>query len=162
VLDRRLVVAVVLGAVLAVAGGARAADAQLGALRVDNARAGATAPRQATAAAYLTLANGGPAADRLIAAASPAAEQVRLHMTAVDANGVATMRAVDVLQIPAGGAVSLEPGGLHLMLEGLKAPLAAGSTVVLVLRFERAGEVRLDVPVRSPREIARGAGKHPH
>lgn len=160
--DRRMV-AVVMGAALVAAGAAAAADAQLGALRIGNARAGATAPRQATAAAYLTLANGGGAADRLIAASSPAAEQVRLHMTAVDAQGVATMRAVDVLQIPAGGVVALEPGGLHLMLEGLKGPLAVGTTVTLVLRFDRAGEVRLDVPVRSPREIARaGGGQHAH
>jgi copper(I)-binding protein len=57
------------------------------------------------------------------------------------------MREVDAIDLPAGREVRLEPGGLHLMLMGLKAPLKAGDKLSLTLRFERAGEVTLDVPI---------------
>lgn len=94
------------------------------------------------AAGYMVLAASG-AGDRLLAASSPAATRITLHATT--AKGA--MKAVDGLELSAGEPVALVPGGDHLMLEGLVAPLSPGETVALDLTFEIAGQVQLLVPV---------------
>jgi copper(I)-binding protein len=70
------------------------------------------------------------------------------------------MREVDAIPVPARGAVTLRPGGLHLMLIGLTRPLAAGETVPVTLRFERAGEVQATLAVQAAG--ARGPAEHRH
>jgi len=81
--------------------------------------------------------------DRLLAASSPAATRVTLHSTSAGGS----MKPVDGLALAAGVPVALVPGGDHLMLEGLVAPLVPGATVELDLSFEVAGEIRMVVPV---------------
>ena len=107
------------------------------------------APAGATAgAAYLSITNTGSAPDRLIGGSSPVASAVELHEMNMD-GGVMRMRPVTGgLAIPAGRTIALKPGGYHIMLIGLKAPLTAGTMVPLTLRFEKAGVVKLQVPVR--------------
>jgi copper(I)-binding protein len=73
---------------------------------------------------------------------------------------VMRMREVDAIPVPARGAVTLRPGGLHLMLIGLTRPLAAGETVPVTLRFERAGEVQATLAVQAAG--ARGPAEHRH
>jgi copper(I)-binding protein len=102
-------------------------------------------PGTGPGAAYLTI-HGGDAADRLLSAASPRAASVELHTMTMD-GAVMRMRQIDALDVPAGAAVTLAPGGLHLMLQGLKAPLKQGETVSLILTFEKAGQRRIDAPV---------------
>jgi len=97
-------------------------------------------------AGYLTLVNRGRLADRLIAASSPVAAQVSLHRS-LQVGGVMTMRAVPVLEVAAGARVSFAPGGLHLMLEGLRRPLTSGQSVPVSLVFARAGRVRATLTV---------------
>ena len=94
------------------------------------------------AAGYLVMTAPQPG-DMLLAASSPAATRVTLHSTS--ASGA--MKAVDGLELPAGQPVALVPGGDHLMLEGLVAPLVPGASVTLELTFETAGEIQLEVPV---------------
>ncbi|MDP3084166.1 MAG: copper chaperone PCu(A)C [Rubrivivax sp.] len=89
---------------------------------------------------------GGPTADRLLSAQTEVARSVELHSMAMDGN-IMRMRQVDAIDVPAGQTVELKPGGLHLMFMGLKAPLKAGSSFALTLRFEKAGEQRVDVKV---------------
>ena len=60
---------------------------------------------------------------------------------------VMRMREVDAIDLPADARVELKPGGLHLMLLGLKEPLKAGQHFPLKLRFEKAGEVTVEVDV---------------
>lgn len=112
----------------------------------------------ANGAGFMTLRNGGPEPDRLISAASPAARVVELH-THIREGDVMRMRPVQDIPVPAGQAVELRPGGLHIMLIGLTAPLQVGSRVPLTLRFERAGEVRVELAVQAAG--ARGPG-HMH
>ena len=108
-------------------------------ITVANAWARPTVAGQTSAAAYATIANAGDG-DRLIAASSPAASHVTLHMTQVT-NGVARMRQqAEGISVPAGERVELAPGGTHVMLTGLKTPLLEGGTFELRLNFERAGE----------------------
>ena len=111
-----------------------------------------------TGAGYLTIGNRGTTADRLIAASTPAARRAELH-THVREGEVMRMREVPAIEIPAGGTVTLEPGGLHLMLVGLAAPLRQGGTVPVTLRFERAGEVQVSLAIQAAG--ARGPG-HGH
>jgi len=131
---------------------ARAAD-----LAVEQPWARATPGRAPTGAVYLTLVNRGTAADRLLGAASPAAAKVELHRyhrpePAAGAHAghggqVMEMRPVDRLEVKAGETVVLKPDGLHVMLVGLKAPLKEGERLTLTLRFERGGEIQVDVPI---------------
>lgn len=65
-----------------------------------------------------------------------------------DMGGEMTMRPVDGIDLPAGEAVALEPGGLHVMLLDLAAPLEIGQTFELTLTFEQAGEQTVTVEVR--------------
>ena len=113
-------------------------------LTVSQAFSRATPGTAAPGVAYLTI-HGGDAADRLIGVSSPRAE-VRMHMMTMQGD-VMRMRQVDGIDVPAGGTVTLAPGGLHLMLEELKAPLKQGETVPLVLTFQHAGERRIDAAV---------------
>jgi copper(I)-binding protein len=98
-------------------------------------------------AGYMTLVNRGGLADRLIGASSPVAAQVSVHRS-LEIGGVMTMRAIPVLDVAGGARVSLAPGGLHLMLEGLRRPLAPGQRVPVTLIFAKAGRVRITLVVR--------------
>ncbi|WP_376088494.1 copper chaperone PCu(A)C [Roseomonas sp. CCTCC AB2023176] len=101
-----------------------------------------------TAAGFMTLRSTG-AADRLLSATTPAARLAELHSMTMD-GGVMRMRPVEGIAVPAGGTVTLAPGGLHLMLIGLAAPLRAGDRVPVTLTFERAGNVQVELTVEAP------------
>ncbi|PWE29860.1 hypothetical protein DDZ14_16665 [Maritimibacter sp. 55A14] len=96
-------------------------------------------------AAYLTLTS--DTGDRLIAVKTPAADRAMLHGTETDADGVSRMAHIEALDLSPGETVTLAPGGMHLMLMGLAAKLEEGASFPLILRFESAGEVAVDVPV---------------
>lgn len=114
---------------------------------VEHAWARATVAVVKTGAAYLTITGHG-AADRLLSATTPVAERAELHMTSSEGN-VMRMRPVDGLAVPATGAVTLDPGGYHLMLLGLKQPLVAGQRFPLALTFQNAGAMRVEVVVEA-------------
>ena len=93
----------------------------------------------------LTSAQGG----RLVSASSPLASSVEIHEMAMDGN-VMTMRALpDGLALPAGKAVALKPGGVHIMLMGLKQALQAGDTVPVTLVIEGADKKRETVAIKA-------------
>lgn len=106
----------------------------------------ATPPGTEVVAGYLEVRNTGKEADRIIGASSPAAARVELHMTARE-GGVMKMRETPAFELPARKHLALRPGGAHLMLVGLKQPLLKGQHIPLTLRFERAGEVRVELEV---------------
>jgi copper(I)-binding protein len=126
---------------------ASAHDATAGALTIRHPWARATAATVKTGALYLTVTNNGPEADRLLGVSTDAAARCELHVSEADGD-VMTMRMVDSLEIPPGGTVSLAPKGTHVMLMGLKAPLQKGTTFPATLRFEKAGEVAVEVVVQ--------------
>ena len=107
---------------------------------------------------FMNLRNTGAQADRLVSAASPVARVVELH-THVRDGDVMRMRPVQDIPVGAGETVQLRPGGFHVMLIGLNAPLQQGTRVPLTLRFERAGEVQVELAVEAAG--ARGSG-HGH
>lgn len=120
--------------------------AQTSSVTVENAWSRATAPSQQVGAAFLTLRNGGNALDRLIGAQSSAASTLELHSVTMS-GGVMRMRPVDSVSVPAGETVALKPGGLHIMMIGLTAPLKQESWFDLTLVFERGGTVTVPVHV---------------
>jgi periplasmic copper chaperone A len=109
----------------------------------------ATPPGATTAAAYLTLTNAG-AADALVGAASPAARVAELHGN-MQMNGMQHMHVAESIPLPTGTPVELAPGGLHVMLIDIVAPLAPGDRVPLTLRFASGQELALEVVVRDGR-----------
>ena len=118
----------------------------VGDLIISNVWARAPVPAVKVGAAYFTVENRGAQADTLIGANCPAASEAMFHRT-TEENGVSHMAPAGKIAIPAGKTVKIEPGGLHLMLMGLKQPLHAGSVVPLTLKFEHAGEVLVQVHV---------------
>ena len=148
--SRRSSVAVVLAVGVAAAVGCLAAVAPAlggGLLVVDGAWVRASIGDSKVSAAYLSIANRGESADHLVGVAVERAGHAMIHRSAV-VDGVMKMRHVDAVEIPPGGSVRLEPGGLHVMLMGVASRLEAGERISLTLVFERAGEVELSVPVR--------------
>ncbi|HJV60493.1 MAG TPA: copper chaperone PCu(A)C [Albitalea sp.] len=124
-----------------------AQGAQPDKIAIEGAYARATAPGQPAGGAFLQLDNHG-SADRLVAASAPVSRSAELHVSRMEGD-VMRMRQVDAIDLPAGQSVQLAPGGTHIMLMGLKGPLTEGQHFPLTLRFEKAGEVTVDVTVRS-------------
>ena len=98
--------------------------------------------------AFMVIANNGSQADRLLSAASPVAKMTELHETVTENNVMKMVHQPQGFEIPAGGKVELKPGGKHIMLMNLVAPLEAGQTIQITLKFEKAGEQTIAVPVR--------------
>jgi copper(I)-binding protein len=114
-------------------------------------------------AAYFKLLNGGSASDRLVGVSSPAAGSAEMHATSVDAQGVASMRPVQAVDLPAGGEAQFTPAGLHVMLVGLSQPLKEGQSFPLTLTLEKAGAVTVEVEVQAkPSHGAAAATGHGH
>jgi copper(I)-binding protein len=135
----------------------QAQEAKVGSIKVENAYTRATVPGQMAAGGFMKIENKG-IADQLVSASSPVAGEVQLHEMAMDGN-VMRMRQVKDIALPAGGALELKPGGLHLMFMNIKAPLAVGETVPVKLKFAKAGEVEVKMPVNAMGQQG-GAMKH--
>jgi copper(I)-binding protein len=129
------------------AGIAQAQSAKVGSVQIENAYTRSTVPGQMAAGGFMKIENKG-AVDQLISASSPVAGEVQLHEMAMEGN-VMKMRQVKEVVVPAGGAVELKPGGMHLMFINIKAPLTAGETVPVKLKFAKAGEVEVKMPVNA-------------
>ncbi|HLL19214.1 MAG TPA: copper chaperone PCu(A)C [Rubrivivax sp.] len=115
------------------------------AAKVDGAWARPTVAGQSVGGGYLKII-GGANADRLLSASAPVAKQTELHTMTMDGD-VMRMRPVDAVAVPPRQIVELKPGGIHLMFVGLAKPLTTGSTFPLTLRFEKAGDVIVQVKV---------------
>lgn len=122
------------------------AGAQTPAVDVQNVWTRATTPGAKTAALYMTLTSKLP--DRLVSVTTPAAPRATVHETIKDGD-IMKMRPVEGgLVLPAGKPVTLAPGGLHVMLEGLAAPLLPGQTVQVHLTFETSPPADVVAAVR--------------
>ncbi|MCC6790614.1 MAG: copper chaperone PCu(A)C [Thermomicrobiales bacterium] len=103
-----------------------------------------------SAAAFMTIVNSGTEADTLIAAKTEIAAAAEIHEMKQGEGGVMKMSPLaNGLEIPAGGTVSLEPGGYHVMLFGITQDLTPGFTYELTLTFAVAGDVTITVPVQT-------------
>lgn len=143
-IKRRLVCAALLSCLLLPA--ARAEEANV---VVTQAWTRATPGGSKVAGGYLVIENRGPAVDKLQSASTEVARKIEIHEMAVT-DGVMTMRPVEGgLPIEAGSTVTFAPGGLHLMIVGLSAPLVRGDEVPVSLKFEKAGDIIVSFDVQA-------------
>lgn len=105
-------------------------------------------PHAPATAAFMVIRNSGASPRTLVAAESPAAKQVELH-DHVHENGMMKMRQVSDIVVPAHGQVEFKPGGLHIMLIGLNAPLKAGDPVNFTLHFADGALRQFAAPVKA-------------
>lgn len=100
-------------------------------------------------AAYMTLKNSGKVSDKLLRVDSDVAQAVELHVSEMK-DGVMRMHPVEFIEVPAQSSVELQPGGLHIMLIGVKKELGVGDSVLLDLIFEQSGKMTVSAEVRVP------------
>jgi periplasmic copper chaperone A len=121
------------------------AAADTSSMHFDHVWARPTAGPASAGAVWFTVTNDGPA-DQLIGASTPVAASAGVHET-IDDKGVMKMRPVPSVALDTGKPVTLKPGGLHVMLMGLKAPLKAGDSFPLTLTFAHAPPLTVMVKV---------------
>ena len=132
---------------------------------VTEAWARATVTGQKATGAFMKLT--ASQATRLVGASSPVAGVVEVHEMKMEKD-VMKMAAIPALDLPPGKTVELKPGGYHVMLMDLKAPLSKDSTVALVLIFKDAKgvttqqELKLPVLQPSPPAAMQHGGAHKH
>lgn len=114
--------------------------------------------RQMTAC-YLTLTASGD--DRLLSVASPLAARVEIHESRIESGMMMMNEMVGGLPLAPGARAELKPGGSHIMVMGLSAPLAAGDTVPLTLTFATAEPVEVVATVSQP-PVPVGGAPAPH
>jgi hypothetical protein len=114
-------------------------------------------------AAFFTVTNNGDADDKLLSAQSEAAETAELHAHILNADVVKMRKLDDGVTAPARATLKFEPGGLHVMLIGLKRKLAEGDKIPMTLTFEKAGPIAVEVNVeKGPAEPQGGGHGHQH
>lgn len=118
-------------------------------LEIKNAYAYATAPGQNNGAAFLEITNNTQEKEHLSGGTTPLVEAVQLHTMSTDENGVMMMREVAGFDIGPGETLKLEPSGHHIMLLGLQTNLKEEEEFPLTLKFEKAGELTVNVAVRA-------------
>ena len=136
-----------------IATSAFAQDAKVGTITIGHPWARATPGAVKNSAAFMVFDNKGTA-DKLIGVSGDIAKDIQIHSMITEA-GIMKMREIKSLDIPANGKVELKPGGFHVMLIGLKDGLKEGAKFPLKLKFEKAGEVTVQVTAEKP-------GAHDH
>jgi len=116
-------------------------------LKIESPWIRAAPPTATTLAAYATLKNAGTQALRIAQISAAAADMAMLHETSI-VGGMARMRALESVRIPAGAAVELTPGGRHLMLMGLKRVPKAGEHVTITFKDAAGCETSAEFVVR--------------
>jgi copper(I)-binding protein len=124
-----------------------AALAQAAPVKVEGAWARATVQGQKSSGAYMSLTSKDAA--QLVGISSPVAGVAEVHEMKME-NDIMKMRALPVLDLPAGKKVDLKPGGYHVMLMELKAPLAKDSTIPVTLLFKDAKGVESKLELKLP------------
>jgi copper(I)-binding protein len=115
-------------------------------IQISDARSNALPPTATVGAAYMQIKSGTD--DELLSATTPIAEKVEFHTTQNE-NGMMQMRELAHPRITPDRPLVFAPGGNHMMLMGLREPLAAGHTFPMTLHFRKAGAVNTTVQVRN-------------
>ena len=127
---------------------ADAADMTRNGITVSEAWARETPGGSTNGAVYLTIKADQGTSDTLVSVSTPAAQRAELHTHIMDGT-IMRMRKIESVPIQASTSRQLVPSGDHIMLFDLKAPLKAEETMELVLVFAKAGDIKIDVPIRT-------------
>ena len=157
IISRLLIGAVIAGSAQM---SAMAADPQPGSIQISDAWIRASAVGQSSGAGYMMITNKSPAPDRLVSASSPVAGRVELHTTITE-GGAAKMVEIKDVVIPATGTAMFTPTGNHVMFMQIKGPFKEGEVIPVTLKFEHAGETKVDFAVK-PTTYTPGGGHAMH
>jgi periplasmic copper chaperone A len=144
---RKIVLAALFALTLVPAIAMDMAVVEVGPLKISNAFAKAMLPGQPAGAGYLVIENTGGEADKLVSATSEASPDVEIHEMKMDGDVMKMRELGEGLEIPAGAKVELKPGGYHLMFMKVPTPFKEGETLKVKLKFEKAGETEVMLPV---------------
>lgn len=98
-------------------------------------------------AVYFIVSNATDTDERLLSVNTDVASAAEVHMSMMDSNGVMSMQMQEAVPLPAQQEIIFKPGGLHVMLIGLSQDLNIGDTISLILNFETAGSITIQVSV---------------
>lgn len=132
---------------------------QAAGITVQQPWARATVTGQPSGGGFFTLVNQGKE-DKLLSVSADVSDTVELHTMEMK-DQVMRMREVDGVAVPANGKVALQPGGFHVMFMKLKAPLKAGTRFPATLKFQHAGDVKIEFKV-APVNHKPSGGSHGH
>ena len=118
-------------------------------VEIDKPWTRATPPGARMAAGYMTIRNKSASPDKLLSVTSSGAARVETHVTIKDGD-IVRMREVKGYDVPAKGMLELKPGGAHLMFVDIKRPFKDGETIPATLKFEKAGDVKVEFRVGRP------------
>lgn len=155
--SRRTATLVALSLAPVLAGHAAAADYHVGSLQISQPWARATPKGADSGAAYMTVTNTGAKPERLSCVSSEAAAKCQVHQMSMD-NGVMKMRPVEGgLEIKPGETITFKPGGYHMMLVDLKAPLVQGKSVEATVKVDTGATAQVEFPIAAIGAPAPGA-----
>lgn len=140
-------------AVIALAGCAKEEE-----LRVTDAYVRVSPVAQNPSAAYFTI-QGGPQDVSLIGVSTEVAIRTEMHETMAGHQGMASMKPVTNVQIPAGSTVRFEPGGKHVMIWNLNPGLKPPRRIALNLSFSNGERIIVDAPLVAAADPAPAEGK---
>jgi len=143
---KRLSVILCVLAGLSVSGAVAAHSYKQGDISIGHVWTRATMSGVSTAAIYLPLLNTGKEPDKLLGATSALADKIDIRDEKKE-NGIASMPKLDALTLEPGKPVALRPGGMHLMVFGLKKQLKVGEMFPLTLQFEKAGNANVEAKI---------------
>ena len=98
---------------------------------------------------YFVIHNDAREADELTGISSDVAEAIEVHESIMDGD-VMQMHQLESVPLPADAEIAFEPGGLHVMLVGIKNDLEIGDQVEITLHFKNSADITLLVPVQEP------------
>ncbi len=116
-------------------------------------------PNAPATGAFMVIKNNGDKDVKVLKADNPASKVTELH-THINDGGVMKMRPVPAIEVKAKGEAVLKPGGLHVMLIGLRRPLKEGERIALALTFERAGTIEIEARVEKAGALSPGDHRH--
>lgn len=111
-------------------------------------------------AVYFMVMNNTAQDDRLVAVESDVAAASEMHESVAENNVIRMEPRPDGFEIPAGGSVTLAPGGKHVMLVNLKAPLVEGESFPITLRFQHAPAISVTTTIVAPSSVPSGEHQH--
>jgi copper(I)-binding protein len=144
---------------LLVSAGALAAAADM--VTVDEPYVRLAPPNAPATAAFMVIKNAGDKDVKVVKADNPASKATELH-THLNENGVMKMRPVAAIEVKSKGETALKPGGLHVMLIDMKAPMKEGDVVPITLTFDDGSSKKVDAKVVKPVAAGMPAMDHKH
>jgi hypothetical protein len=145
-LVKYLIIGMIFTGTLTVAGCQESASG----IQIEEAWGRASPESAANGAFYMKIKNSSQQGDTLLSVSSTACGVVEIHNTVMENDTMSMHPMAEGLHIPAGETIELKTGGMHLMCIDKQADFTPGAKLPLILQFDQAGEIDLEIEVRNP------------